>query len=63
MVLLEHRFGDTCQHLDQLVKQGYFREFYYAKARSFRRNGITIWRGKDQLYLNFIQEGVVLSGI
>ena len=43
--------------MGQLVKQGYFGELYYAKARSFRRNGIPIWRGKDQLRLNFIQAG------
>jgi predicted dehydrogenase len=57
MMSLGHRFGDACQHLGQLVKQGYFGELYYAKARSFRRNGIPIWRGKDQLRLNFIQAG------
>ena len=43
MMSLGHRFGDACQHLGQLVKQGYFGELYYAKARSFRRNGIPIW--------------------
>ena len=57
MMSLGHRFGDACQHLGRLVKQGYFGELYYAKARSFRRNGIPIWRGKDQLRLNFIQAG------
>jgi len=57
MMSLGHRFGDSCQHLGQLVKQGYFGDLYYAKARSFRRNGIPIWRGKDQLRLNFIQAG------
>lgn len=43
--------------MGQLVKQGYFGELYYAKARSFRRNGIPIWQSKDQLRLNFIQAG------
>ena len=57
MMSLGHRFGDACQHLGQLVKQGYFGELYYAKARSFRRNGIPIWQSKDQLRLNFIQAG------
>lgn len=57
MMSLGHRFGDSCQYLEQLDKDGYFGDLYYAKARSFRRNGIPIWRGKDQLRLNFIQSG------
>ena len=57
MMSLGHRFGDACQHLGQLDQEGYFGELYYAKARSFRRNGIPIWRGKDQLRMNFIQAG------
>ena len=57
MMSLATRFSDACQYLGGLAREGYFGELYYAKARSIRRNGIPVWRGSNQLRLEFIQKG------
>lgn len=51
MMSLSTRFGSACRYLGQLVQEGFFGEFYYAKARSVRRSGIPAWN------LGFIHKG------
>ena len=51
MMSLSTRFSATCTYLGELVREGYFGEIYYARARSIRRSGIPAWN------LGFIQKG------
>lgn len=51
MMSLSTRFGDACRYLQQLAREGYFGDLYYARARSVRRSGIPAWN------LGFIQAG------
>jgi len=51
MMSLSTRFSETCIYLEDLARQGYFGELYYARARSVRRSGIPAWN------LGFIQKG------
>jgi len=51
MMSLSTRFGAPCRYIDQLAREGFFGDLYYARARSIRRSGIPAWN------LGFIQEG------
>ncbi|MBL4575706.1 MAG: Gfo/Idh/MocA family oxidoreductase [Opitutaceae bacterium] len=51
MMSLSTRYDNPCQHLGKLVKEGFFGESYYARARSSRRSGIPDWN------LGYITEG------
>jgi predicted dehydrogenase len=51
MMSLSTRFGPDCQYLRRQVDDGFFGEFYYARARSVRRSGIPDWN------LGFIEAG------
>jgi len=51
MMSLGTRYSPACQHLGQLGRDGFFGDFYYARARSVRRNGIPDWS------MGFISEG------
>ncbi|MDA1191221.1 MAG: Gfo/Idh/MocA family oxidoreductase [Candidatus Poribacteria bacterium] len=51
MMSLSTRFSSSVQHLGKLGGEGYFGDFYYARARSVRRNGIPAWN------LGFIKNG------
>jgi len=51
MMSLSTRFGNDCQYLGRLAREGRFGKLYYARARSVRRNGIPNWS------LGFIAKG------
>ena len=51
MMSLGTRYSAPCQHLGKLGREGYFGDFYYARARSVRRIGIPDWN------LGFIEKG------
>lgn len=51
MMSLSTRFGNECQYLGRLAREGAFGTLYYARARSVRRNGIPTWS------LGFITKG------
>ena len=51
MMSLGTRYSAACQHLGKLGREGFFGDFYYARARSVRRIGIPSWN------LGFIEKG------
>ncbi|NLF38370.1 Gfo/Idh/MocA family oxidoreductase, partial [bacterium] len=51
MMSLSTRFGQQCQYLGALAREGKFGDVYYGRARSIRRSGIPAWN------LGFIQRG------
>ena len=51
MMSLNQRFSPASVFIQQRAREGFFGELYYARARSFRRNGIPAWN------LGFIQQG------
>ncbi len=51
MMSLSTRYSPNCLYLKQRVRDGFFGEFYYGRARSVRRSGIPDWN------LGFIEAG------
>ncbi len=51
MMSLSTRFGPDCLYLQQQVRDGFFGDIYYGRARSVRRSGIPDWN------LGFIEAG------
>jgi len=51
MMSLSTRFSANCLYLKQRANEGFFGDFYYARARSVRRSGIPDWN------LGFIESG------
>ncbi len=51
MMSLSTRFSPQCLYLKQQAREGFFGDFYYARARSVRRSGIPDWN------LGFIEAG------
>ncbi|NQT18137.1 MAG: Gfo/Idh/MocA family oxidoreductase [Planctomycetes bacterium] len=51
MMSLSTRFSPDCLYLKREAREGFFGDFYYARARSVRRSGIPDWN------LGFIEAG------